>query len=156
MLRLIPRIGLGASYVFAWRKLLARGRLQPPRPPADAQFFPLFFGGQPMARPQLSEQDRRSKKIVISFSPGEYRALQEAAKKYRRPIAVLARQLILNGEIDFVPECNFEAYRQLCKIGGNLNQIAKHLNQGGSPQEIRDYLHKILELLEKSTRELTQ
>ena len=48
------------------------------------------------------------------------------------------RRLILNQKIVFKPELVFEStelldvFRNLGKIGGNLNQIARHLNEGGT------------------------
>ena len=48
------------------------------------------------------------------------------------------RRLILNQKIVLKPELIFESaelldiFRNLGKIGGNLNQIARHLNKGGT------------------------
>ena len=83
-------------------------------PPAKEHFV-----GVRMTDEMWSVLERNA--VLAGISPSEY-----------------IRRLILNQKIVLKPELVFESaelldvFRNLGKIGGNLNQIARHLNEGGT------------------------
>ncbi len=83
-----------------------------------------------MARPRISDDERRSECFTIRVSPAERLALQAEAARLRMSPTELARARVLKGHVVVRehrqpdPRLIFE----LNKIGVNLNQIARALN----------------------------
>ena len=83
-----------------------------------------------MARPRISDGERRSECFTIRLAPAERLALQAEAERLSMSPTELARQRVLKGRVvvrehrQSDPRLIFE----LGKIGVNLNQIARALN----------------------------
>ena len=73
------------------------------------------------------------KVMAIRLTPSERARVEMKAAEARLPPATFVRQAALNKVVSppvQIPEVNREAYLELAKMGGNLNQIAHHLNSG--------------------------
>lgn len=84
-----------------------------------------------MARPRISDEERRSECFTIRLAPDERLALLAEAGRLRMSPTELARQRVLKGRV-VVREHRQQDPRlvfQLGKIGVNLNQIARALNE---------------------------
>lgn len=84
-----------------------------------------------MARPRKDDDQRRSEYFTIRLTPDERLALLAEAGRLRMSPTELARQRVLKGRV-VVREHRQQDPRlvfQLGKIGVNLNQIARALNE---------------------------
>ena len=92
-----------------------------------------------MARPKKSIPPAKNREIKIRFTKELYNVLTNEALAARIPRTEYIRQLILDHhpviKQEVVFDCTkvLEIFRGLGNCRGNLNQIAKHLNQGGEP-----------------------
>jgi hypothetical protein len=71
--------------------------------------------------------------MAIRLTPAERTRVEVKAAEAGIPPATFVRQAALNKVVSppaQIPEVNRETYLELAKIGGNLNQIAHHLNAG--------------------------
>lgn len=71
--------------------------------------------------------------MAIRLTPAERARVEAKAADARLPPATFVRQVALGAVVSppaQIPEVNREAYLELAKMGGNLNQIAHHLNAG--------------------------
>jgi len=91
-----------------------------------------------MARPKKTLTPKKDYQITIRFTKELYDVLTKDALSSRLPRAEYIRKLITNHhpivkhEIVFDSPELLAALSNLGKIGSNLNQIARHLNEGGS------------------------
>ena len=91
-----------------------------------------------MARPKKNTPPIKSHQISIRFTEELFGVLTRDAEAARLPRAEYIRKLITNHhpvvkhEIVFDNPELLSALSNLGKIGSNLNQIARHLNEGGS------------------------
>jgi hypothetical protein len=72
------------------------------------------------------------------LTDAELQDICTAARACNMPPSVFMRSVVLGKKIDSkppVPQINAQAYTQLGKVGGNLNQIALKLNSGKEPDE---------------------
>ena len=90
-----------------------------------------------MARPKKEKELKRNRRITLRFTDVEYEVITENAKSAKLPLAEYTRLQALNKKVTAkyeivadVPELK-KLIAEFGKIGGNLNQIARHLNQGG-------------------------
>jgi uncharacterized protein (DUF1778 family) len=85
-----------------------------------------------MARPKLSPQERHSEQINIPLKPADLAYLQDSAEKAATTITDFVRASALGHEFTVVQTTapDLETVEQLRRIGVNLNQIAKAMNQG--------------------------
>ena len=80
----------------------------------------------------------RSKIKGVRLTDAELQDICTAARACNMPPSVFMRSVVLGKKIDSkppVPQINAQAYTQLGKVGGNLNQIALKLNSGKEPDE---------------------
>lgn len=71
--------------------------------------------------------------MAIRLTPTERVRVEAKAAEVGLPPATFVRQVALGSVVSppaQIPEINREAYLELAKMGGNLNQIAYHLNAG--------------------------
>lgn len=71
--------------------------------------------------------------MAIRLTPAERARVEMKAAQAGLPPATFVRQAALNKVVSppmQIPEVNRETYLELAKVGGNLNQIAHHLNAG--------------------------
>lgn len=91
-----------------------------------------------MARPKETTPPIKNHQISIRFTEALFDVLTKDAEAARLPRAEYIRKLITNHhpvvkhEIVFDNPELLSALSNLGKIGSNLNQIARHLNEGGS------------------------
>lgn len=113
-----------------------------------------------MARPKKSIPPVKNREIKIRFTEELYDVLTKDALAARLPRTEYIRQLILNHhpvikqEIVFDSSEVLEVFRGLGNCRGNLNQIPKHLNQGGEPSEqarnqVIDCISELYEMRDK-------
>lgn len=97
-----------------------------------------------MAKPKKEKELRHPHRVYVRFTDTEYELLQQYAENTNRTIAELVRKLALNQKVTIKYElvADIKEARQLQmelgRIGGNLNQTARHFNTGGiHSQEMR-------------------
>ena len=90
-----------------------------------------------MARPKKEKELKRNHRVTLRFTDVEYEVIAENAKGARLPLAEYTRLQALNKKVTVkyeivadVPELK-KLIAEFGKTGSNLNQIARHLNQGG-------------------------
>lgn len=110
-----------------------------------------------MARPKKEKELKRNRRITLRFTDVEYEVITENAKTAKLPLAEYARLQALDKKVSVkyeivadVPELK-KLIAEFGKIGGNLNQIARHLNQGGQQtaeilKSLRQRLAEIYEM----------
>ena len=92
-----------------------------------------------MSRPKKEEPKNR--RITIRVTETEYAIFTEEAEKQKMTLAEYIRQRVIHHKTETKYEISAgkEELKELLiehhKIGINLNQIAKHLNSGGSATE---------------------
>ena len=83
-------------------------------------------------------RERKTKQINFRLSPSEYLHVQEQADKLGVSVSTYCQVLALKTKLK-APKIAVEDSRkiayELSKIGGNVNQLAKHVNQGGSMEQ---------------------
>ena len=76
-------------------------------------------------------------RITIRLTQDEYDVLKKECELSQLSVSEYIRRLLLNKKIPIYPIIIhddielIEEIRKISKIGNNLNQIARHLNQGG-------------------------
>ena len=90
-----------------------------------------------MARPKKEKELKRNHRVTLSFTDVEYEVITENTKAAKLPLAEYARLQALDKKVSVkyeivadVPELK-KLIAEFGKTGSNLNQIARHLNQGG-------------------------
>ena len=90
-----------------------------------------------MARPNKQLPPSKDFQITIRMTKDLFDVLTEDAKAARLPRTEYIRQLITNRhpvvkqEIVYNSEELLKVFRNIGNVSGNLNQIARYLNQGG-------------------------
>ena len=104
-----------------------------------------------MARPKKEKELKREHRVTIRFTDVEYEVITENAKNAKLPLAEYARLQALNKKVTTKYEivADISELKNLIaefgKTGSNLNQIAKHFNQGDSPtQEMLNSLRQCM------------
>ena len=94
-----------------------------------------------MARPKTDTTLKRSKAVMTKFTETEYDTLKTKAKAAHIAVSTYVHDTALDKQIEIrydlsppMPEISAMA-RSLGKTASNLNQIARHLNEGGSMTE---------------------
>lgn len=75
-------------------------------------------------------KDKREHRLNVFFSDAEYADLLSRVKKKSQLSSYVRRQAI-GGKTQLsvvVPEINVQAYSELARVAGNLNQISRKLN----------------------------
>lgn len=104
-----------------------------------------------MARPKKEKELKRNRRITLRFTDVEYEVITENAKAAKLPLAEYVRLQALDKKVSVkyeivadVPELK-KLIAEFGKIGSNLNQIARHFNQGGiHSQEMRQAINKCI------------
>lgn len=109
-----------------------------------------------MAKPKKSIPPVKNREIKIRFTEELYDVLTNDALAAHLPRTEYIRQLILDHhpvikqEVVFDSTEVLEIFRGLGNCRGNLNQIAKHLNQGGEPgEQVIDCISELYEMRNK-------
>ena len=110
-----------------------------------------------MARPKKEKELKRDHRVTLRFTDVEYEIMTENAKNAKLPLAEYARLQALSKKVTAkyeivadIPELK-KLIAEFGKTGSNLNQIAKHFNQGGSQTQemlnsIRQCMAQIYEM----------
>ena len=100
-----------------------------------------------MSKPKKKNPPARTREMKIRFSEDHFELLTHEAKAAHLPRAEYVRQLTLDNRPVIHQEFVFndpeilKIFSNLGHCGGNLNQLAKHLNQGGEVnQQVRDQI----------------
>lgn len=107
-----------------------------------------------MTRPKKNLPPARTHRITIRLTDQMYDVVARDAKAANLTIAEYIRQLILKRTIRYAPSIVHDDTKiiqelgRMGKIGSNLNQIARYLNQGGSmtnplAKELRETLQHL-------------
>lgn len=117
-----------------------------PKTPAEAELYLSLIGGD-----KLAVNRKRKNVIYIRTTDEEYKKIMEKVSLSKMNInryfinAAIKKEIII-----FDLTSVFELSAQISRIGNNVNQIAKKLNQGGlANKEEINYLHSTLENIEK-------
>lgn len=86
--------------------------------------------GRKYGRPKLSPLERRVVRLTAGFTTTELQKIEARANAAGVEVSELIRHLVLNQQINSVPQVNRQAYAELARLAGNLNQLAHHLNAG--------------------------
>ncbi|MDE2807446.1 MAG: MobC family plasmid mobilization relaxosome protein [Gemmatimonadota bacterium] len=103
-----------------------------------------------MARPKLSNDNLRTHRVSVFFSPAELRILGLWAEAAQMSFPAYLRERALSGWMQYQEPRRLaaEEFRELSHIGNNINQIARSLNQGlEAPGLGREDLQRLRELL---------
>lgn len=84
-----------------------------------------------MARPKLSPQERHSEQINIPLRPADLARLHDSADKAKTTVTDFVRASALGHRFTVMQSDapDTETIEQLRRIGVNLNQIAKRMNE---------------------------
>lgn len=104
-----------------------------------------------MARPKKEKELKREHRVTLRFTDVEYEIITENAKTAKLPLAKYARLQALNKKVTAkyeivadIPELK-KLIAEFGKTGSNLNQIARHFNQGGiQTQEMLNSLRQCM------------
>ena len=131
-----------ARWVFPVGKRLAGGIPLAPRHAAR--------GARVMARPKLTPDELRTHRIQLYLSPSELRMLRSRAAAWQMSVPAYLRGSALHLRFRDSPPRRLGAdeFYHLSRIGANINQIARSLNQGlEAPGLSREDLQQLRELL---------
>lgn len=93
----------------------------------------------------------RSAVVPIRVSPEERLQLYEAAKRFSVSLSEFVRRAALKLRMPEPPvtEVNRETYRELCRIGNNVNQLMRAINEGRVSQVDPNLLGELRALIKE-------
>ena len=103
-----------------------------------------------MARPKLTPDHLRTHRIQVYLSPSELRTLRSNAAAWQMSLPAYLRGAALHLRFRDSPPRRLgeEEFQHLSRLGANVNQIARALNQGKeAPPLRREDLQQLRELL---------
>ncbi len=114
-----------------------------------------------MARPKKEKELKRNHPVMLRFNDTEYEIITENAKAAGLPLAEFLRRQVMNKRVIVkyevvadVPELK-KLITEFGKIGSNLNQIARHFNQGGiHSQNMRQAIGRCLAEIHEMQQEV--
>ncbi len=126
---------------------------KPRRPPRLGQKLRLHRGG---GRPKLPLERRRRSRLRLYLTSVERKRLDERARAAEVSAPFLARSLALYGQYTVapVPRVNYAVVAQLAHLGALLNQVARRMNSGELPEDLRVLVTETRELLLEVRRDL--
>lgn len=86
-------------------------------------------------RPPIEGDLKRFKRVTINLTEEEYKTLTKKSERLKTPISTLSRKAVTGVKLPQHNENLPEMLRILAGMANNLNQIAKHLNQGYTADE---------------------
>ena len=104
-----------------------------------------------MARPKKEKELQHKHQIMLRLTATEYEIVSESAKAAHLPLAEYVRKQIMKQKVTAkyeivadLPELK-KLVAEFGKIGSNLNQIARHFNQGGiHSQKMRQAINRCI------------
>ncbi len=114
-----------------------------------------------MARPKKEKELKHNHIVTLRFNDTEYEIVTGNAKDTGLPLAEFLRRQVMKGKVIAkyeivadVPELK-KLIAEFGKIGSNLNQIARHFNQGGiHSQEMRQAIGRCLAEIHEMQQEV--
>ena len=104
-----------------------------------------------LARPRLGAEERRTRTIGVRVTEAQAAELAELAQAARLSVAALMRRRALGQPVRIAAARRLGAdeFRELNRIGVNLNQMARVLNSGAAraPAETRAAVERVGELV---------
>ena len=103
-----------------------------------------------MARPQLGDEERRTRTVGVRVTAVEAEELRERAQAARLSMGAYLRRRALGKRVRIAAERRLGAaeLRELNRIGVNLNQMARAMNSGVSaPAGTREAVLRVGELV---------
>ena len=100
-----------------------------------------------MARRSGSEKRQRSRMFTVRLSPQEALTIRQRAQEHGQSVGALLRSSLLHARLRpsrIDQQAVARLLGQLGKIGGNINQIAFHLNAGRPGDGIEGSLEEAL------------
>jgi len=100
-----------------------------------------------MARPQIDPQLKRNRKVTVKLNAQERQALTDIARESGLSLYLVVRKKLFTGKFPQpkLARVDMDTYRELHKIGVNLNQLTKFANSGLFPAGIRTLLMALKE-----------
>jgi hypothetical protein len=83
-------------------------------------------------RPRMPDIERRTAKLTIALNRLEAEQLAFKSEDAGMDTAAYIRVAALGNQITAVPKINREAYTELARLAGNLNQLMRHINSSSS------------------------
>src|SRR5258706_11399962 len=104
-----------------------------------------------MARPRKDDIEKRIVQVNVRLTKGEEEKTNTYATASGLSPANWIRQKVFTGKFPLIKmsPLDGEVYRELKRIGVNLNQGTHRLNQGDVPKDYRMLQFELLELLNK-------
>lgn len=102
-----------------------------------------FTGKKKSGRKKLPEDQVRSVSVACKLTEAEAEVVDQKRGQMGR--GQWLREAAFKNAPKPIPEINREAWADLARLGGNLNQVAKHLNEGGKIEvgELRSLLDQL-------------
>ena len=103
-----------------------------------------------MARPRLDAGERRTRTIGVRVTEAQVAELAELAQLARLSVAALMRKRALGQPVCIAAERRLAAaeFRELTRIGVNLNQVARALHSGAAaPAGTREAVDRVGEIV---------
>ena len=110
-----------------------------------------------MARPKIAADKLRTATIGVRVSPAEYDRLKAKAAAMGMTPAQWLRCAALERQLPPppAPAVNVETYRELARIGINLNQVVARINAGQAAAEVpRDIAAGLVRLVKEIQRQV--
>ena len=82
-------------------------------------------------RPRMADEDKARNQLTVYLTDIQLADLAEKAAKQNMSTSQWLIKAAVRKLPKSIPEINRSAYTDLGKVGGNLNQIARKLNEGG-------------------------
>lgn len=99
------------------------------------------------------DSEKLIKMIRLRISESEYNKLDEFSKKSGKDISKILRMIIKKSNLTIVAKTDVEAVIQIKKIGVNINQIAKKINQIQNDNQVlleSQRLQKTLDIIDET------
>ena len=100
-----------------------------------------------MARPQINPELRRNRKVTVKLNAQERQVLIDIAKASGLSLYLVVRKRLFTGKFPEpkLARVDMDTYRELHKIGVNLNQLTRFANSGMFPYGLNKLLIQLQE-----------
>lgn len=116
-----------------------------------------------MARPKNDEEIKRTRIVTARFTDMEYERLAEASRQAKTTVAKYVHDAAVKGRVELkyrvMPRSEDvkPVLAQMGKIGSNLNQIARFLNEGGRMGDgLKKDIHVCIDGLHETRKKLAK
>jgi hypothetical protein len=92
-----------------------------------------------MARPKKTQEERLTKRVKFDLTPTDYAQALKDSQKAGMTLTAYARQLFLHGKVVIHKkrQLDHETFNELRRVGVNLNQLTRAVNQSGNIPDSR-------------------